>query len=230
MNGAHDMGGMQCMGPIFKDGVREKNEPIFHGEWERRVLGLALAMGAMGRWNLDMSRFARENTAAVDYLGRSYYQTWLYGLEKLLVEKELIHEDEIEAALGGAHAERITEPVLTADRVGPALAKGSTARMDEDRPDKKRRPKFLAGQPVRVLNRNPRGHTRVPRYVRGRVGEIATDHGVFIFPDTHAADGTKNPQHVYSVRFTAPELWGEDAPAKDQVYVDLWDDYLEPAP
>ena len=70
----------------------------------------------------------------------------------------------------------------------------------------------------------------MPRYVRGRRGVVAIDHGVFIFPDTHAAgEGTK-PQHVYSVRFTAQELWGPDASARDRVHVDLWDDYLEAAP
>ena len=79
-------------------------------------------------------------------------------------------------------------------------------------------------------NVHPIGHTRLPRYVRGRRGEVAIDHGVFIFPDTHAAGQGTRPQHVYSVRFTARELWGPDAPARDTVHVDLWDDYLEAAP
>jgi nitrile hydratase len=220
MNGAQDMGGMQCMGPV----TAEENEPVFHGEWERRVLAVTLAMGAFGRWNIDMSRFAREDTPGADYLRRSYYETWLYGLEKLLVEKGFVGDDDIEAALTGGHAERTAEPALTAETVWPVLTKGRSARVDKDVA-----PKFAASDRVRVRNRHPIGHTRAPRYVRGRVGVINRDHGVFIFPDSHARDGTENPQHVYSVRFAATELWGPEAAASDGVYVDLWDDYLEPA-
>jgi len=220
MNGAQDMGGMQCMGPVEP----EKNEPVFHADWEKRVLAVTLAMGAWRKWNLDMARFARENTPAADYLRRSYYETWLYGLEKLMVETGLLAPGEIDAAVAGRHAERVAEPPLTVDKVGPSLAKGSTARVDEDRPAK-----FKAGDTVRVFNRHPVGHTRAPRYVRGHVGTVEQDHGVFIFPDSHAADGSKNPQHVYAVRFTARELWGPEANARDSVCVDLWDAYLEPA-
>lgn len=221
VNAAHDMGGMQCMGPVEP----EENEPVFHTEWERRAFALNIAMGAWGSWNLDMSRFAREDAPAAEYLRRSYYETWLVGLEKLLIEKGLVTRGEIEAALGGEHAERVSEPRLTAERVWPALSKGATARIDEDIA-----PEFAVGDRVRVRNRHPLGHTRAPRYVRGHIGVIERDHGVFIFPDSHAANGTKTPQHVYAVRFTAEELWGEDAAARDSVYVDLWDDYLDPAP
>jgi nitrile hydratase len=90
-------------------------------------------------------------------------------------------------------------------------------------------PKFKAGDAVVARNVNPAGHTRIPRYVRGRRGSIDRDHGVFIFPDTHAAGLGRKPQHVYSVRFAARELWGPDGHARDAVYVDLWDDYLDPA-
>ena len=83
---------------------------------------------------------------------------------------------------------------------------------------------------VIAKNVNPVGHTRLPRYVRGRRGVVARDHGVFVFPDTHAAGRGRTPQHVYSVRFAARELWGPDASPRDAVYVDLWDDYLEPDP
>lgn len=220
MNGAHDMGGMHGMGPVEP----EKDEPVFHGDWEKRVLAFTLAMGAWGRWNIDMSRFARENTPAADYLRRSYYETWLYGLEKLMVEQGLLTRDEIEAAVAGKHAEKVAEPPLTADKVGPTLAKGSTARVDEDRPAR-----FKAGDRVRVWNHHPTGHTRAPRYVRGHVGTVEQDHGVFIFADSHAVDGSKDPQRLYAVRFMATELWGPDANARDSVCVDLWDPYLEPA-
>jgi nitrile hydratase len=89
--------------------------------------------------------------------------------------------------------------------------------------------RFRPGDRVVARNLHPLGHTRLPRYVRGRRGTVDRDHGVFIFPDSHALGLGPNAQHVYSVRFTARELWGPGAPPDDAVYVDLWDDYLDPA-
>ncbi len=113
---------------------------------------------------------------------------------------------------------------IMADQIAPALRKGSSARVAEAIP-----PQFKSGDRVIVRNINPVGHTRVPRYVRGRHGVIARDHGVFIFPDSHALGQGNNPQHVYSVCFTAQELWGNDAPPHNKIYVDLWDNYLNQA-
>jgi nitrile hydratase len=89
--------------------------------------------------------------------------------------------------------------------------------------------KFKPGDAVIARNMHPLGHTRIPRYVRGRRGIIDRDHGVFVFPDTNAELAGETPQHVYSVRFTARELWGDSASARDVLYIDLWDDYLDPA-
>jgi nitrile hydratase subunit beta len=231
MNGAHDLGGMHGFGPV----VAEPDEPVFHADWERRAFGLTLAMGAWRRWNLDMSRSMREQTAPVAYLAMSYYELWLSGLERLLVKHGLVQPEELARA---RHAEassapapapagappRIQEGALRAETVPRVVRNRRAARLDDPVP-----PAFQVGDAVRARNLHPRGHTRLPRYVRGRRGEITIDHGVFIFPDTHAAgEGTK-PQHVYAVKFTARELWGPDASARDTVYVDLWDDYLEPA-
>jgi nitrile hydratase subunit beta len=89
--------------------------------------------------------------------------------------------------------------------------------------------RFRAGDRVRARNMHPVGHTRLPRYARGKLGTINADHGVFVFPDTNAHFLGENPQHLYSVRFAARELWGEQASARDSVFIDMWDDYLEPA-
>ncbi|MFO1352510.1 MAG: nitrile hydratase subunit beta [Gammaproteobacteria bacterium] len=116
-------------------------------------------------------------------------------------------------------------PTLTADRVQAVLRKGSSARLAEAIP-----PRFRPGDRVLARNLHPDGHTRLPRYARGRVGVIDRDHGVFIFPDSHAVDGNRKPQHAYSVRFSAGELWGPQGGRHDVIFIDLWDDYLEPAP
>lgn len=221
VNGPHDMGGMHCMGPVNA----EKDEPVFHHDWERRAFALTLATGFQGKWNLDQARFAREDTLPADYLRRSYYEIWLAALERLIVENGMVSPEEIEAALSGAHADRIADPAVTVENAAPLLAKGGSARMDDEI-----EPKFIVGQQVRARNRHPLGHTRAPRYVRGHVGTVERDHGVFLLPDRNAADGIKEPQRVYAVRFDATELWGDDAGKGDSVCVDLWDDYLEAAP
>lgn len=216
MNGAHDMGGAHGFGPV----VQEENEPNFHAEWEAKAFALTLASGG-GRWNLDMSRFARENAPPADYLGRSYYEMWTYGLEKLIVESGMVNQQDLDAARHGANFEPVETPTFGPDKVAPAMRAGGSARVASDVA-----PRFTAGQQVRASRNAPPTHTRCPQYVRGRCGVIDRDHGVFIFPDTHAHGGGKKPQHVYAVRFEAEELWGS-ASQGGAVYVDLWDDYLE---
>jgi nitrile hydratase len=225
MNGMHDLGGMHGFGPV----VAEPDEPVFHADWERRAFGLTLAMGAWRRWNLDMSRSEREQMPPADYLATSYYEHWLFGLLRQLIKHGFVSPDELsraqpgEAAPGGPVA--IQDGALRPGGVPRMLQNRLAARLPDPVP-----PKFRVGQAVVAHNLHPTGHTRVPRYVRGRRGEIAIDHGVFIFPDTHAAGEGQKPQHVYSVRFAAQELWGPSASPRDSVHVDLWDDYLEAAP
>jgi nitrile hydratase len=226
MNGAHDLGGMHGFGPVDA----EPDEPVFHAAWERRAFGLTLAMGAWRRWNLDMSRSAREQMPPAEYLATTYYEHWLFGLERLLVEHGFVTAEEMARVQRGEPTPASGPPAV---REGALRRDGATrmarssrgARLDDPVP-----PAFRVGQAVVARNIHPVGHTRLPRYVRGRRGVVAIDHGVFIFPDTHAAGQGKKPQHVYSVRFTAQELWGPEASARDSVYVDLWDDYLEAVP
>ncbi len=86
MNGVHDMGGMDGFGKVEP----EPNEPMFHTEWEARVLAMVRAMGAAGAFNIDMSRFYRESLPPHIYLASSYYKKWLLGLEDLLIDKGYI--------------------------------------------------------------------------------------------------------------------------------------------
>lgn len=217
MNGAHDLGGVDGFGPV----LTEADEPMFHTQWERRAFAITLAAGMHGRWNIDMARFAREDTDPLTYLRSTYYEQWLRGLERLLVEKGLVSANEL--ARGAAESVSNIPPV-PAERVPALLLKGSTARRADAGPAR-----FSFGEAVRVRNLHPRGHTRMPRYCRGKLGVIERDHGTYVFPDSHAASGEERPQRCYAVCFTAEALWGGGAAPNDRVLIDLWDEYLEPA-
>ena len=221
MNGPHDLGGMQSFGTI--DPEPEDREPVFHAEWERRVFGLTLAAGFLGKWTIDQSRYARERQHPIDYLRHSYYEGWLVGLETLLLETGLLDEEELRR---GRAVQRFDETdavrPLRPDDVAQVMATGSPVSLDLAI-----EPRFSSGDRVRVRNRNPIGHTRAPRYARGRLGSVHVDHGVHVFADKRA-HGVREGQHLYSVRFTARELWGAETSTRDSVYLDLWDDHLEP--
>src|SRR6266849_4371025 len=200
MDGAHDMGGVPWCGPVQP----EPNEPMFHAEWERRAFAITLAMGMPGGWNIDMSRFAREDRPPADYLSKSYYQIWLAGLERLMLERDLIAPDEIEAGKP-LHRGRPTEREATA----PAL--------------------FAVGDRVRAKMIHPPTHTRLPRYVRGHVGIVERVLGCHVFPDSNATGAGENPQWLYTVTFDGGELWGAASDPGLKVSVDAWEPYLEPA-
>lgn len=220
MNGAHDLGGMHGFGPINA----EAEEPVFHADWEKRVFGLTRAIGALGKWSGDTSRHARERQHPVDYLRHSYYENWLAGLEKLLVETGLATAEELASGkASGLADEELRKHRLQAEEVATVVTCGSSAALPTDAPQR-----FQPGDRVRAVNRHPLGHTREPRYVRGRVGVIQEHYGPHVYPDL-SAEGVRVGRHLYCVRFTASELWGENANANSAVYVDLWDDYLEPA-
>jgi nitrile hydratase subunit beta len=199
VNGAHDMGGAHGFGPV----VAEAGEPPFHAEWERRVFALTLAIGASGAWNIDMSRSAREDRPPQDYLSKSYYQLWLAGLERLLAEHE-------------------PKRVLRAQDVAATLARGGSAEREAPRAAR-----FAAGDRVRTKNLHPRTHTRLPRYARGKAGTIELVHGCHVFPDSNSQQLGEDPQWLYTVRFTARELWGSDDAAS--VSIDAFEPYLERA-
>ena len=219
MNGIHDMGGMTCFGPI----LREENEPIFHNPWERRVFGMT--MMTMGQVDtLDAFRHTGERMDPVHYLSSSYYEHWLAGLETVLVEKGILTKEELATGIardtsGSTRTPLPPEAVLAVVQHG-APASRQTGRLT---------PRFKAGDHVIARNFNPSGHTRLPRYVRGKRGVIDRVHGTFVYPDTNAHGGGEQPQPVYSVRFDAVELWGLTVPARDSLYIDLWEDYLENA-
>ncbi len=207
MNGPHDLGGAMGFGPVRP----EPDEPVFHADWEGRALGLTLCVGALGHWSLDESRHARESLPPAVYLGASYYEIWIRALEALIARHGL-------TALPGPHPRR-----LPAARVPAVLASGTDYARPLTDP-----PRFVPGDRVRARNLHPRGHIRLPRYLRGHPGVIAADHGGFVLPDA-SAEGLETAVRLYTVVFDPSDLWGPDAEPGTEVAADLWESYLDPA-
>lgn len=217
MNGVHDMGGMHGLGPILD----EPEGVAFHHPWEGRVHALTVA--APTRGNIDEGRHQRELIPGPEYLSMTYYEKWLQSLSELLVKHGLATPAELVAGRPGPGAAR-AEPRLRADAVESAMTQpGSYVRETASSP------LYAPGDRVRCRNLHPTGHTRLPRYVRGHAGEVLRWHGAHVFPDANAHGRGEDPHHLYTVRLTARELWGEAADPRDSVCLDLWEPYLERA-
>ena len=208
MDGIHDLGGMQGFGPVD----HSPSEPVFHAAWEAvaRVLMnlVAEAAGASG----GEFRHSIERMDPGHYLTSSYYEHWLTGAAALAVEHGLVTPQELAARAGGAFP--LSGPVLAPAVTDPGLDLSE--------------PRFGLGERVRVRDWHPAGHTRCPRYIRGKSGTVVRLDGIYSVPDVEAHGLGRRREPTYSVRFEAADLWhdGQDGVA---VHVDLWDSYLEPA-
>jgi len=218
MDGAHDMGGVKGFGPVVPD----PNEPVFHDEWERRAFALTIAMSRPGGWNIDMSRFARENRPPQDYLSKSYFQIWLAGLETLMIERGLVSREEIETG-------KVLLPpkadvtIMHPHEIAPGIRRGAPTEREPKAPAM-----FEVGETVRMKNIHPPTHTRLPQYVRGHLGTIELNHGCHVFADLNSLGVPENQQWLYTVRFDGPELWGKDTDPTLSISVDAWESYLDP--
>jgi nitrile hydratase len=183
MNGVHDMGGMHGFGAVEP----EADEPVFHAPWEGRVLAMARATGFLGLWTIDGGRFSLEKLPPTLYLGSSYYKRWALGLENRCLRTGLIAADEL-AAGRALHPAKPVKPALPAADVPNTLTRGDYNRTPPAPAT------FAPGDRVRARNINPPGHTRLPRYVRGRCGVIESIRGCHVFPDT-AATGQGDEAH-----------------------------------
>lgn len=223
MDGVHDLGGMHGFGPV----VREEHEPVFHAPWEGTVYALMRAALGQGLYNIDEMRHGIERMPPADYLRASYYERWLASIERNLVEKGILTPEEI-AARAAYYREHPDAPLP--QRAAPGLADRLLAahRASYRRPPTGT-PRFAVGDRVVTRRMYPKGHTRLPRYARGKQGVIDHFHGYYVFPDTNAHGQGEQPQPLYSVRFAARELWADAADPQGQVYLDLWESYLEPA-
>jgi nitrile hydratase beta subunit len=216
-NTIHDMGGMHGFGPV----EAEPNEPVFHADWEKRVLAMQRAMGFTGLWTIDGGRASLETLPPLTYLAASYYQRWFLGLEKRVVAHRLVGEDEIAAGYSLRPGRRLNRRLTLADAKNwqwPNYERPAQAPA-----------RFKAGDRVRTRNINPETHTRLPRYARGKTGTVEAVRGHHVYPDTAALGDHEHAEWLYTVAFPARELWGEAADPTVNVSIEAFEPYLDPA-
>lgn len=206
------------MGPINPE--PESQEPVFHSEWERRVFGLTLATGMLGKWNIDESRHARERQDPLVYVQNSYYENWLEGIEKLLVEKGLVGKDELGQATATSTEAALSVSAPSPEVANKILASGAPSTMQPSS-----EPMFREGDSVAVKASETAGHTRAPKYAQGATGVVTALLGCHSYPDSNAV-GVREGKHLYRVSFAGTDLWKSHS-AATEVLIDLWEPYLE---
>lgn len=226
MDGVHDLGGRQGLGAIRP----EPDEPVFHSGWERSVLTMFPAMAMAGAFNLDQFRSGMEQIHAAEYLTSRYYEHWMHAMVHYGVQAGIFDPADLEARTQhylehpGEGAPKAAKPEQV-EILQQLIASGDEYRREIDAP-----PVYAVGDSVRVRLDASTTHTRRAGYVRGHVGEVVAAHGAYVYPDANAVGEGENPQHLYTLRFTAAELWGDEpGSANTVVYIDLWEPYLTAA-
>lgn len=224
MNGPHDIGGRHGFGPVAPG---ENAAPYHAGaDWEERAMALTVAVGAGGYWTIDESRFAREDRDPGEYYRIGYFQIWLAGLERMMVEKGVISADELASGVPDPASPAAAKPALAPADVPGVLARGGPVNRDSGQT----RPAFAPGDRVRSRNMHPRGHTRLPGYGRDKVGRIEAVQGYHVYADSSATGDRDRAEWLYTVVFDAETLWGDDAETPgDTMSLDAWEPYLDPA-
>lgn len=219
MNGAADMGGMHGFGPVEP----ERNEPVFHADWEKTSFALNMVTGVAKLWNLDAFRFKRESLPPAQYLNLSYYGLWTVTLEHMMLEYGVATPQELAAGHAIAPVKKAARTVTAADMTNMVRC-GSPYNRPAPAPAL-----FKTGDKVRARNIHPKTHTRLPRYARTHVGKVVRIVGCHVFPDSNASNAGEDPHWLYTVRFDGRELWGEDSDPTVRVCIEAWEPYLEPA-
>ena len=222
MDGVHDMGGMHGFGPV----VFEGGDEVFHEEWEARVFALYQLSNMRDLVGGPGGRAVRESMDPAHYLEASYYERWLWSVERRLEAKGTVVPGEVEAMM--ARLSAVDTPPTADD---PELAAEAVAALREGPPAMgvAVSPRFAPGDRVRVRRMHPDGHTRCPRYVRGAIGVIERVQGTDRLPDRARYGLPTEPEPVYAVAFGSQELWGESDEPPWTVLLDLFETYLEPA-
>jgi nitrile hydratase len=176
---------------------------------------------------VDAFRHRLERLDPAQYLSSSYYQRFLSVMEGALVEAGTLTEEEIETRVRQFSDDpelpmpRREDPAVT-EHIAHVFRAGNPVTRQI-----RQKPRFAVGDKIVTRNLNPHGHTRLPRYTRGKRGLIVAHHGAHVFPDTNAHGLGENPQHLYTVRIAMRELWGDSAEPNESVLIDFWESYLE---
>lgn len=217
MDSIHDMGGMQGFGSVTYD----PDEPVFEEDWHRKVFAFGAFTARLSGTNQNAFRHALERLHPVQYLAEGYYGRWLEGAHSLLVDHGVIAPGAVEARARRLQGEDVPEPPDPTPNKPAYEASGPGSLREVDR-----EPRYKLGDQVRAKDIHPTGHTRLPRYVRGRRGKVTRIQPAAVLPDTHAHFVGENAQHVYEVAFDSTELWGPEA-EPFTLHIDLYEDYLE---
>lgn len=219
MNGPQDVGGRDGFGDVSPVSA----EPLFHADWEKRVLGITLCCGALGHWTIDESRHARESLSPGLYYSSSYYAIWLEALERLLVRHGEVLPDELRDGRERVPGTRVDRR-LAPGRVAAVLAAGAPTHRAVAAA-----PRYAPGDAVRTVNRHVRGHTRLPGYARDKLGTVEAVHEAHVLPDASAAGRGERPEPLYTVAFDGRTLWGDGGEPGLTVTIEAWESYLERA-
>ncbi len=202
----HDLGGMQGVGPV----VHSPAEAAFQHRWQAVARALMMVVGGAVGVSGGEFRHSIERMEPGHYLTSDYYEHWVTAAATLAVEHGLVTRADLEVRAGGRFP--LSGPVLAppVTDAGPDVGE----------------PRFGSGDRVRVREWHPPGHSRCPRYVRGKAGTVVRVDGTHSVPDVEAHGSARRCEPTYSVRFDAGELW-RDGQRGVWVHVDLWDSYLE---
>jgi nitrile hydratase beta subunit len=220
---------------------------VFVEEWEKRIFGIHVAMMGLSNhlrsalpqypidnvptafkdeWTWADLRTGAEAMNPFDYFQFRYYEKWLAGITEFFVDKGYISEQELAARTSELQADDASPAVdqvpAIDEQVVQYLRKGDSPRRDVAHP------KFTVGDKVRITNVPAAAHTRLPGYLRGRIGTVERifegDYAYFC----HTGDGIGEPMPIYIVQFPPSELWGARAePGPETIYAELFEAYLE---
>ena len=218
MDGVHDLGGKEGVGPID---VNEPEAP-FHYDWEGRMWGISRSTGAPD-WTIDWWRHVRELIDPVSYLSRRYFDSWAQTQIAAFVNSGVFTLEEVIS--GKSDTPPSGEPKVISPEDAIAATKAQAYRFDREIDQLAA---YKVADRVRTNQLGQQHHTRLPAYARGKTGVIHAHHGAHVFPDANAK-GNEVAQHLYTVIFEARELWIEAAEKRDRVFLNLWESYLEPA-
>jgi nitrile hydratase beta subunit len=225
VDGIHDLGGMHGFGSVAPEAtdqaVNRTARPRFRQAWEGRVVGMFVPLLIQGWFGIDAFRHGIERLAPAFYLQSHYFERWRHSVADNLLRAGVLAPGELEARVEALRAGRAPAPARPPPPPRPPEP-GFVRAIDAA-------PRFAVGDRVRSRSFHPPGHTRLPRYARGKRGRVERVHPAFVFPDSNAHGRGEQPQYLYTVAFASRELWDEDGEPGLTVNLDLFESYLERA-